>query len=579
MHDTDTFDQVEITEGKYGHKIIKLNGKYLNSRIQPEKEAERQFANFNSQVHTGENPVVIVPGGGHGYFIHKVIDAHIPVIVWIEPYDEIFESVRSQLHYHYPLLSILYKDNADKKAASNKSRSETVLIRLKDVSSETDFDNQLSDFGLSSLNPASTFVYAHPPSLQHKTYQSIFETINEILNRKSVNQTTLNTFQKVWNSNIYRNINLLNKSLPLSAIPPAFRNRKCIIFGAGPSLTSHLDNLRNIIPESVLIAVDTAISTLTRAGFDPDFIISADPQAINAYHLAGYEGRAALVTDLSASPLVTQNFRNTIYLFENPLPLAGYFHKRFDFHPGSLAYGGSVSTNAYDLAKQLNAEAVILAGQDLAFSNTRVHSKGSRLEEAVSFKEYRLHRRETHNLNQRMALPPVKLPEFGKYTWTNQKMVIFANWFRRNIDREITCFLKTSGFQFSSNPEAIKDLFHSDNTSRPGNNTNSQKPDQANIVSETEVLKELIKGYKQLQSLLKTSLNNKNPDFSMIMDNEFTEIAGSSVQNSIQTILGQRGRISDEQIHTFITDLIDSCNFHLNRAIRNKKRLESAGYG
>jgi len=99
---------------------------------------------------------------------------------------------------------------------------------------------------------------------------------------------------------------------------------------------------------------------------------------------------------------------------------------------GDLAHGGSVSTNAYDFAKRLGANPVILTGQDLAFSDGLAHARGSYLDEQSHVRVTRIWNEQMMNRFQLSALPKIMVRSIdGGKIHTNQKMMIFLNWFEK----------------------------------------------------------------------------------------------------------------------------------------------------
>ncbi|MCB1315592.1 MAG: motility associated factor glycosyltransferase family protein, partial [Leptospiraceae bacterium] len=103
------------------------------------------------------------------------------------------------------------------------------------------------------------------------------------------------------------------------------------------------------------------------------------------------------------------------------------------------AFGGSVSTNAYDFALRLGCTRIVLLGQDLAFTGGQAHARGAVLEDRLNLKESRLFRRQLHNYNQLSALPVRWLPGIqGGQVRTNDKLIMFYQWFSRRIPQDVS---------------------------------------------------------------------------------------------------------------------------------------------
>jgi hypothetical protein len=105
---------------------------------------------------------------------------------------------------------------------------------------------------------------------------------------------------------------------------------------------------------------------------------------------------------------------------------------------GELTHGGSVSTTAYDFAKKLGTSPVFMVGQDLSFTGGLAHAKGSYLDEQIHNKTYRFNNAQMFNRRQLTYLPPVFLKGVrGGKARTNQKMMIFQNWFEKRNDPDL----------------------------------------------------------------------------------------------------------------------------------------------
>jgi hypothetical protein len=76
-----------------------------------------------------------------------------------------------------------------------------------------------------------------------------------------------------------------------------------------------------------------------------------------------------------------------------------------------------------------------MVGQDLSFTSGLAHAKGSYLDEQVHNKTYRFNNAEMFNRRQLGFLPKLKLNGVrGEKVITNQKMMIFRNWFSSRKD-------------------------------------------------------------------------------------------------------------------------------------------------
>ena len=212
----------------------------------------------------------------------------------------------------------------------------------------------------------------------------------------------------------------------------------CLLSRAGKA-DAKTREAANATGQMNLSLMEQAKAALTRAGIDPDIIVSVDPQPVNYYYLESYAGTACLVVDPTTCYLSLRSFPAAkVFVAESPVPIAKYLEQFATRPPGQVAFGGSVSTNAYDLAVQMGCRKIVLLGQDLAFTGGMAHARGAVLEGRILLREERTFRHELHNYRQLSALPVRYLPSrSGGRLPTNDKLAIFHSWFERRFATDI----------------------------------------------------------------------------------------------------------------------------------------------
>ncbi|HNX60054.1 MAG TPA: DUF115 domain-containing protein, partial [Spirochaetota bacterium] len=167
-------------------------------------------------------------------------------------------------------------------------------------------------------------------------------------------------------------------------------------------------------------------------GIEPHFCVSVDPQVINARYFEGdTTGGTILVADPCAHPSAIRLFEGRRVMAGIPFEMMKWIEE-ISGEKGELAHGGSVSTNAYDFARRIGSDPVILTGQDLAFSDGLAHARGSYLDEQSHLRVSRLWNEQMMNRSQLSALPKIMVRSVdGGKVHTNQKMIIFLNWFEK----------------------------------------------------------------------------------------------------------------------------------------------------
>ncbi len=304
-------------------------------------------------------------------------------------------------------------------------------------------------------------VYSHRPAHQAcpEKYGILKKRLVEILEKRMVNQATLIKFQEIWNKNIALNAGEILRGNTLSE----FINRNkgnfdnIVIAGAGPSLGSSMEDLKKYRARFLLVAADTAFIPLIRNQIVPDIVIAADPQWINR-HFAYCPEEEIRQPVWILDPVVSHGITHRLtqakaaYLFwDNPFYLDLFLRETLGPR-GEIAHGGSVTTNGFDLARQLKAGTIILIGQDLSFSNGLAHTKGAALESLIYQSNHRFATMENHNYRQLTALEPRYV--IGKKdntsetirVATNDKMLLFIKWFndQAHVTKNISLYNATA---------------------------------------------------------------------------------------------------------------------------------------
>lgn len=291
---------------------------------------------------------------------------------------------------------------------------------------------------LQGKNLKRTLIYCHPPLLQidKARMTRAYERVVQLFEKRSVNQATIVKFQQLWNKNIFLNRRAIAAAGTMKSIWDVHPPEAIVLAGAGPSLAESVADLKKFRARYVLIAADTALVPLARAGINPDFVFSADPQWLNHYFAQTAAVRPVWVMDPVVCPAIPRQAQavGAPTLFWNNVFLADTKFRRED--RGDVAHGGSVSTNAFDVAVQwlygrsAGVGRLILVGQDLSFSNRQAHTKGAVLEAQVYARSTRVKTMEQHNYRQMTAMPVLWQRGIRQEpVRTNGKLKIFHDWF------------------------------------------------------------------------------------------------------------------------------------------------------
>ncbi len=382
----------------------------IHSRYDPVKEAAR----FIAGIAPGDFNLFLVFGFGFGYHVEELLGrvSGDAVVLVLEQSAAMIRSAAA----HRDLSGML----ADGRLHLLVDPTEEGLAEILQGK---------STYRVSFLTHRGSFQTA--PSY----YSNLHRIAKSYLSAKEVNIATLAKFERTWGANVARNAGVFVGSPGAGAFYGRFAGLPAIVAAAGPSLSDSIEFIRANAGRAVIIAVDTSYRILKKHGIEPHFCVSVDPQLINARYFEGDAGgRTILVADPTVHPSVFRLFRGRRTLAGMAFPMLKWIEEAAG-PKGEMAYGGSVSTNAYDFARRLGASTVVLVGQDLAFTGGLAHARGSYLDEQVFLRTGRFYTPLMFNRFQLCALPAILVQGIRSASvHTNQKMMIFLSWFEKRGD-------------------------------------------------------------------------------------------------------------------------------------------------
>ncbi len=410
-------DSFEVVDSKRGGAVLLYNEdgkkKFFHSKIDPVREAER----FIGEVDFENHDMFVVYGFASAYHIESLLSqmSEESFLVIIEKELSVLKLMMS----HRDLTSIFL----DKR-----------LILLVDPK-----DDSIAD-DLKGKSSRKIAFLTHRGSFQvfPEYYANITSIIKSYLSTKDVNIATLAKFERIWSSNLARNIKSFASSMGVNSLYGKFSGLDAIVVAAGPSLNDSLPFIKKNMDKAVIVAVDTAYKTLLNNGIIPHFVLAVDPQVINARYFEGVEETSSvLVADPTVHTSVLRMFKGRTIFTGVAFDMLKWIEKIIGSR-GEITHGGSVSTNAYDFAKRLGVDRVVIVGQDLAFTFGLAHAKGSYLDEQIHLKTNRFKNSEMFNRFQLTALPKIFVPSIhGGTVQTNQKLMIFLSWFEKRGDESL----------------------------------------------------------------------------------------------------------------------------------------------
>ncbi len=208
-------------------------------------------------------------------------------------------------------------------------------------------------------------------------YRSIIQGALRALRFYRVNKATKETYRSLWLVNFWRN--LRHAEVDLDMFKSVFAGRPAIVVSAGPSLNKNVALLEHLRDKALIIAVGSAMTILEKRGITPHFRIAVD---------AVKENELLFQTiDTKKCPLIysDQVYYETVDNYQGPkvhMTLSGITKTSYLFEKAKWRFmevrsGFSVANVAFDMLLKFKCSTVILMGQDLCYTEGRMHAHGS----------------------------------------------------------------------------------------------------------------------------------------------------------------------------------------------------------
>jgi len=339
------FTAINFVKGSQGEVIPAFGQNLWYSADSPQKEGEQALKHA---LHNN-NGTVLFLGFGAGYQIEPFLEAAaIRKIIVLDNAFALQKAVFSQVNLTKllvnPKLHFIYEED-----------SALAIAKLKQFYQPLR-DGTMLVFSLSNIIEYNKNFYINFNILLAKYIKELKEDI-----------AAQGYFGKLWFKNIVHNlINFKNEPLIIEKWPLV------AIIGAGPSLNGGILKLKEVKEKGgLLIACDTALTTLMAYNIIPDIVLTTNPQSNVAGCFVGYSNyNFKVLADLVSAPAVMRGFKTTFFAGNHPL-------SRLSGLSTLDTMGDNIGYTALALAYALGAEQVMSVGLDFAYPNGQIYAKNS----------------------------------------------------------------------------------------------------------------------------------------------------------------------------------------------------------
>lgn len=244
--------------------------------------------------------------------------------------------------------------------------------------------------------------------------------------------------------NLAQNLDHYALGAGIGELQNACAGRPAIVVSAGPSLKRNMHLLRDpaVRDRIVIIAVQTVLKPLLRAGIKPHFVCALDYHEISARFYEGVtpqdvEG-ITLVVEPKVNPAVTSAFPGVIRCAGDTW-LDEILGKDLSRPMGKLRQGATVAHLCYELARWLGCDPAILIGQDLGFTDGQYYAPGASIHDvwAAEIGEFNtLENYEWQRIARHRSHLRKRTDVLGREIYSDEQMDSYLQHFQRDFKRD-----------------------------------------------------------------------------------------------------------------------------------------------
>lgn len=197
----------------------------------------------------------------------------------------------------------------------------------------------------------------------------IFNNNTKLVMEKTVPQNILMCVQDMKSQYLFTDLrNAVSEKINEDSV--------AILVSAGPSLDINIEQLKMAQNKAFILAADTALRTLSKNNIVPDMTITIDPKKpVSFFETEEFEN-IPIILETSGNYKIFDKHRGKRFYLCTGDEFTQNIFKKVSKPLTSLITGGSVSNTAFSALVAMGFKKIILIGQDLAFTNGKLHSDG-----------------------------------------------------------------------------------------------------------------------------------------------------------------------------------------------------------
>lgn len=411
-----------------------LNGKTLESKYNPEREAETIFSQLDKTY-----KFYVIAGVGSGILLNYISKVNPEAqIIGIEGTSGDIDFLKSIPTFN--------------SCMENPKISICTIDELEKLLINTYIPAIYGDIKIIFQKVWAT----EKPDYYERTRQIIQNSIVKI----SADYSTQAHFGKIWQRNIISNLKLLN-AIQKNNVLNIDKSKTAAIIAAGPSLDQTVTDLIQNRNDYFIISTDTAYRTLLKHNIHPEIVVSIDGQHISSNHfITKPDSNTNFVFDLCSNSSITKklnNYTDKIFFFTNGHPLSNLAASVTDNNIPYINTGsGTVTIASLDIAIKSGFNDIKIFGADFGYVNNKPYAKGTYLDSLYNLSSSHL---QSIDKNYNKLMYRTKLLKLNEKKYTTEVLTLYKESLENYlIQQNIPFILKNDTYSISFNNNSAMNL-------------------------------------------------------------------------------------------------------------------------
>lgn len=344
-----SFDGLNVVKIIRDDKTIYIGSKY---------NMQREIENFLAHLDDEKVNTILVFGLGSGEHIKRLLERNTFAKIYVfEPDEDIFDKVKnSQICGEIFNADDVYVEKYDKNEFERLINSIITEVNLE-------------YFKIMSF-ANYRFVFA-------EEYKDFLKTIKKKVVHARLSKNTKLVFSELWFDAFVRNMLNLKDAISVNALKNVYDGKTAVIVSAGPSLEKNVHLLKGKEDGLIIITGGRTVGTLLSYGIKPDFVCVIDPVETTYKLMEKYLYLdVPLIFYEGTNADVVEKYKGKKIFYAREAFVKRFLRRDID----TLLSGGSVAITCLGLAIYLGCKNIIFIGQDLAFTDDKLHASNAILE-------------------------------------------------------------------------------------------------------------------------------------------------------------------------------------------------------